>query len=59
METLLSNVKTEAHFLFVCKLIGPFLSKIHIENTSLLIDVKAKKHKTFTFIYLFIKTYLF
>jgi hypothetical protein len=32
-------VKTEAHFLFICKLIGPFLSKIHLENTNLLIMV--------------------
>ncbi len=32
-------IKTEAHFLFVCKLVGPFLSKIHIENTNLLISV--------------------
>ena len=39
METLLGYVKTEAHFLFICKLIGPFLSKIHIENSSLLVDV--------------------
>ncbi|CAF0729586.1 unnamed protein product [Brachionus calyciflorus] len=32
-------VKTEYHFLFICKLVGPFLSKIHIENTNLLIDL--------------------
>ena len=32
-------VKTESHFLFICKLIGPFLSKIHLENTNLLIDL--------------------
>ena len=32
-------VRTEFHFLFLCKLIGPFLSKIHLENTNLLIDV--------------------
>jgi mediator of RNA polymerase II transcription subunit 23 len=31
-------VKTENQFLFICKLIGPFLSKIHMENTNLLID---------------------
>lgn len=32
-------VRTEAHFLFICKLIGPFLSKIHLENTNLLINL--------------------
>jgi mediator of RNA polymerase II transcription subunit 23 len=32
-------VLTESHFLFICKLIGPFLSKIHLENTNLLIDL--------------------
>jgi len=32
-------VITESHFLFVCKLIGPFLSKIHFENSNLLIEV--------------------
>ena len=32
-------VRTESHFLFICKLIGPFLSKIHLENTNLLIDL--------------------
>ena len=32
-------IKTEAHFLFICKLIGPFLSKIHLENTNLLINL--------------------
>ncbi len=32
-------VKTESHFLFICKLIGPFLSKIHLENTNLLIEL--------------------
>lgn len=33
-------VHTEYHFLFICKLVGPFLSKIHIENTNLLIEVE-------------------
>jgi hypothetical protein len=32
-------VNTEAHFLFICKLIGPYLSKIHLENTNLLIGL--------------------
>ena len=32
-------VVTESQFLFICKLIGPFLSKIHLENTNLLIDL--------------------
>ena len=35
-------VKTEVQFLFICKLIGPFLSKIHMENTNLLIDVRMR-----------------
>lgn len=32
-------IRTEAHFLFICKLIGPYLSKIHLENTNLLINL--------------------
>jgi len=38
-ERRIQLVKTEAHFLFICKLIGPFLSKIHLENTNLLINL--------------------
>jgi len=38
-ERRLEIVNTEAHFLFICKLIGPFLSKIHQENSYLLISL--------------------
>jgi mediator of RNA polymerase II transcription subunit 23 len=48
-------VKTEAHFLFICKLIGPFLSKIHLENTNLLIMVNIF---IFFVILILFKTYL-
>lgn len=33
-------IRTESQFLFICKIIGPFLSKIHMENTTLFLEVK-------------------
>ena len=34
-------IRTEAQFLFICKIIGPFLSKIHMENTALFVEVNC------------------
>jgi mediator of RNA polymerase II transcription subunit 23 len=38
-ERLVDKIDNECKFLLICKLIGPFLSKIHIENTNLLLEL--------------------
>lgn len=42
-------IKSESHFLFICKLLGPALAKIHYEHSSLLIEIT---HEFYDMLYL-------